>query len=173
MTARLNLPPVAGTRAQPPSDTTPGMAADTGIVARTGQPTMSIPYLQPGALVVIVGPRAYEAIASLRAIADTDGVRSIDFGACAFVDPKLFAAITKETARIAGSVVFTAPLPNAWTATIDAADLLVLAPENVGNRVWFVVAGDAFSVVLPEIADQQSAAGPVPRPTHRASPTVH
>jgi hypothetical protein len=171
MMTQLPPPPTARTRAPTPQTFAADVAVDNGNVAFVhGSPVMSIPFLRPGALVAVIGPRAHEAVASLRAIAGSDGVGAIDFSPCVWVEPELLAGIQKEAARLLGAVALTVPLPNAWQATRRVADLVVLAPENVGNRVWFVVDGDAFSVLLP---DAPALRGALPRQTHRIAPTVH
>jgi hypothetical protein len=111
-----------------------------------------IPFLARSPLVVCIGSEAAVAIARLRVYAATGGVACVEFGPNVFVQPSSYAAIMRATARELQRPVLHAPHPADNAKMIAAADLIVIAPPGVGNRVWLVAPeGEAFSVHLPQI----------------------
>jgi hypothetical protein len=113
-----------------------------------------IPHLKGNPLVAVVGPEAGLVTARLGVTAAQDGLRLVQFGHNAFVPPDQYAQIIRAAGRTLGQIsVFVTT--DGDPAITDRADLIILAPEGVGNRVWLVPRdGQAFSICLPAYGER-------------------
>jgi len=111
-----------------------------------------IPHLRRSPFIVVIGAEAEIALARLKINAASGGLRCINFTTNAFVGAREYAEIMQNTARSVGLPVLHAPSYHETRQVMAAqADLIVVAPAGVGNRVWLIPRdGEAFSVHLPE-----------------------
>lgn len=79
--------------------------------ARKQAPEPSIPYLRPGAVIVVIGEEKYVAAEQLKVVAAEGLQRCIEFTGNAYLAPGRYAELMRDTARTTGCPVLMVPPP--------------------------------------------------------------